>query len=219
MLNITLPLVIIIGDSGVGKTNLLGRWIKNEFAFTSVATINVDWSSKCFRVKDKLIQITFCDTAGQERYRSLTRQYFRNAHGVVLVYDITDRSTFRHIDIWIDEVRSAASEFDPVLLMIGNKSDLVDKRSVSLEEAQRRAEQENMFFLETSARQGYNCAKSMQLLLQHIHHKFEKSKAPPEVKTEKPEPVSETINISNFFSSMQTTSPTSDSPTTEECSC
>jgi len=163
--------VIVIGDSGVGKTNLLGRWVHNEFSYSTVATINVDWTSKVFRVKGKLAQVTFCDTAGQERYKSLTRQYCRGAHGVVLVYDITDRISFNHVENWLEEVKDANADRLPVLLMIGNKNDLGDKRDVSTEEALVCAKKEGMYFLETSALDGSNCTKAMQLLLQcmYIH--------------------------------------------------
>jgi len=163
--------VIVIGDSGVGKTNLLGRWVRNEFSASSVATINVDWSSKTFRVKGKSVQVTFCDTAGQERYKSLTRQYFRGAQGVVLMYDITERTSFNHVENWLDEVKDANTDKLPILLLVGNKNDL-ENRDVSTEEAMSCAKRESMYFMETSALDGNNCTKAMQLLLQYIHSSY-----------------------------------------------
>jgi len=162
----------------------LGRWVHNEFSYSTVATINVDWTSKVFRVKGKLAQVTFCDTAGQERYKSLTRQYFRGAHGVVLVYDITDRISFSHVENWLEEVKDANADRLPVLLMIGNKNDLGDKRDVSTEEGLVFAKKESMYFLETSALDGSNCTKAMQLLLQYIHSSYLELNVTPN--TEKP---------------------------------
>eukprot|EP01124_Arcella_intermedia_P009249 TRINITY_DN16024_c0_g1_i1.p1 TRINITY_DN16024_c0_g1~~TRINITY_DN16024_c0_g1_i1.p1 ORF type:complete len:995 (-),score=215.70 TRINITY_DN16024_c0_g1_i1:99-3083(-) len=159
--------VIVIGDSGVGKTNLLQRWIKSSFG-KCLTTINVDWSSKTFKVNNKVVQVTFCDTAGQERYRSLTKQYFRDSSGVVLVYDITDRSSFKHIENWLDEVKSMCDPL-PTMLVIGNKSDLSEQRVVSSDEAFNFAKMENLFFIEASALDGSNCTRAMQLLLQYIH--------------------------------------------------
>jgi len=167
--------VIIIGDSGVGKTNLLERWLRNQYIKASTTTISVDWSNKYFKVKDRVVQVTFCDTAGQERYKSLTRQYFRNAHGVVIVYDITERNTYRHINVWLDDVKNANSDFNPVILLVGNKNDLIEERAVTIEEALEKAKQEDLFFLETSALDGSNCNVAMQLILQYIHNAFEKT--------------------------------------------
>uniref|UniRef100_A0A6B2LI70 Uncharacterized protein n=1 Tax=Arcella intermedia TaxID=1963864 RepID=A0A6B2LI70_9EUKA len=143
------------------------RWIKSSFG-KCLTTINVDWSSKTFKVNNKVVQVTFCDTAGQERYRSLTKQYFRDSSGVVLVYDITDRSSFKHIENWLDEVKSMCDPL-PTMLVIGNKSDLSEQRVVSSDEAFNFAKMENLFFIEASALDGSNCTRAMQLLLQYIH--------------------------------------------------
>jgi len=203
--------VIVIGDSGVGKTNLLQRWIKNSFTVASIATINVDWSTKYFKVNDKIVQVTFCDTAGQERFKSLTRQYYRNAHGVVLVYDITERNSYRHIDLWLEEVKNSNSDFRPIILLIGNKNDLIEERIVTAEEALKKAKNEEIFFLETSALDGSNCAIAMQLILQYIHITFEKYQAIPEVPATNLN-IGQSVKIGNIHIEPQ-------APATEESEC
>jgi len=124
---------------------------------------------KTFRVEDKIIKVQFWDTAGQEKYFAITRQYYRGAHGVVLVYDITKRESFENITRWINEVKVANN--DTLFLLIGNKCDLIKKRDVSIEEGIRFSKENGMSFLETSAATGDNCMKAMQLILQDIHQK------------------------------------------------
>jgi len=167
--------VIIIGNSGVGKSSVMGRWTRDEFALNIPSTIHVELSAKTFDCKDKVVKVQFWDTAGQERFNSITRQYYRGAHGAVLVYDITQRNTFEAIPRWLKDLREANS--DAEILLVGNKSDLEQFREVPTDEALEYSKTEKISFLETSAMSGDNCIIAMQLILQDIH-KTSTTKAP-----------------------------------------
>ncbi|AES82796.2 small GTPase family RAB protein [Medicago truncatula] len=121
--------VVVIGDSAVGKTQMLSRFAKNEFCFDSKSTIGVEFQTRTVTINGKLIKAQIWDTAGQERYRAVTSAYYRGALGAMLVYDITKRQTFDHVARWIEELRSHADN-SIVIMLIGNKGDLVDQRVV-----------------------------------------------------------------------------------------
>eukprot|EP01125_Pyxidicula_operculata_P012903 TRINITY_DN424_c3_g1_i1.p1 TRINITY_DN424_c3_g1~~TRINITY_DN424_c3_g1_i1.p1 ORF type:complete len:542 (+),score=111.50 TRINITY_DN424_c3_g1_i1:57-1628(+) len=163
--------VIVIGDSGVGKSSVLGRWTRDDFSLSLSSTIHVELSAKSFKVDNKVVKVQFWDTAGQERFNAITRQYYRGAQGAVLVYDITNRNSFTSIARWLGEVREVNP--DVVLLMVGNKSDLDNERNhlrqVPTKEALEYSHHEGIAFLETSALNGTNCVRAMQQILQEIH--------------------------------------------------
>ncbi|CAN1288608.1 Ras-related protein RABA4a [Linum perenne] len=143
--------VVLIGDSAVGKSQILARFARNEFSLDSKATIGVEiW-----------------DTAGQERYRAVTSAYYRGAVGAMLVYDITKRQTFDHIPRWLEELRGHADK-NIVIILIGNKSDLEDQRAVSTEDAKEFAQKEGLFFLETSALNATNVESAFETVLTEI---------------------------------------------------
>lgn len=142
--------IVILGDSGVGKTNIISRYAENEFNFETKATIGVEFHTKLINYNDKIVKIQFWDTAGQERYRSITSSYYKGAQGILVVYDITCQSSFNHIHHWIDEIYANVGTSIPILL-VGNKSDLDHKRTVSNDQALRLANQYNINFIEMSA--------------------------------------------------------------------
>ncbi|KNB46831.1 RAS-like protein [Blastocystis sp. subtype 4] len=142
--------IVLIGDSNVGKTNILSRFTKDEFSLDSKATVGVEFSSKCVKINNSIIKAQIWDTAGQERYRSITSAYYRGAVGALMVYDITSRSSFENVEGWLSELRQH-SEGDMVVILIGNKCDLANQRCISTEEAIAYAEKHNMAFIETSA--------------------------------------------------------------------
>lgn len=125
--------VVLIGDSGVGKSNLLLRFTKNDFLMESKSTIGVEFATRTLKVSGKTIKAQIWDTAGQERYRAITSAYYRGAVGALLVYDITKKQTFDNTERWLTELREHADE-DIVILLVGNKSDLRHIRAVSTEE-------------------------------------------------------------------------------------
>lgn len=130
--------VVLVGDSGVGKTNILLRYTKNEFSFDSKATVGVEFGSKKFELNDYKIKAQIWDTAGQERYKSITNAYYKGAKGALVVYDITKKETFDAIDRWVPELRTNGDE-QITILLIGNKCDLEDQRQISKEEGQEKA--------------------------------------------------------------------------------
>lgn len=161
--------IVLIGDSGVGKSNILSRFTRNEFNLESKATIGVEFATRTLQVEGKTIKAQIWDTAGQERYRAITSAYYRGAVGALLVYDITKRPTFDNVQRWLRELRANADS-NIVVLMAGNKSDLDHLRSVSEQDGQSLAEKEGLSFLETSALEAHNIEKAFQTILTEIYH-------------------------------------------------
>ncbi|KAK9280175.1 hypothetical protein L1049_013862 [Liquidambar formosana] len=160
--------VVVIGDSAVGKTQILSRFTKNEFCFDSKSTIGVEFQTRTITIKDKVIKAQIWDTAGQERYRAVTSAYYRGALGAMLVYDITKRQSFDHVARWVEELRAHADN-SIVIILIGNKADLVDLRAVPTEDAVEFAEDQGLFFSETSALSGDNVDSAFFRLLEEIY--------------------------------------------------
>ena len=152
--------VIVVGDSGVGKTCLLVRYIRNLFDEESQPTLGVEFMTKIVTTEKHKIQLQLWDTAGQELFRSVTRGYYRGSAGAFLVFDITNRDTFDNIGRWLQDIKDVARS-DVVTLLIGNKSDKADQRQVSTEEAQEFAKKNSMQYFETSAKTGSNISESI----------------------------------------------------------
>ena len=146
--NLKIP---IIGDSGVGKSSLLLRYTDDAFDPEQAPTIGVDFRAKTISVDGHRAKLSIWDTAGQERFRTLTPSFYRGAHGIIIVYDVTDRPTFRHLDAWMDEVETFATKPDMKMILVGNKTDKED-RQVSTEEGRRFARRHSMLFIEASAK-------------------------------------------------------------------
>jgi len=131
--------VVLVGDSGVGKSNILTRYLDNTFTEESKATVGVEFGAKKLEINNSKIKAQIWDTAGQERYRSITNAYYKGAKGALLVYDVTATSSFSSIDRWISELKSLGDP-DMCILIVGNKIDLGDKRLISADEVKRKAE-------------------------------------------------------------------------------
>ena len=159
--------IVIVGDSGVGKTNLITRYLKNDFKPETKATIGVEFSDKKYIYKNKNIKIQIWDTAGQERYRSLTSMYYKGAKGAILVYDITSKNSFENIDKWLIEMKKTADENIKIIL-IGNKCDLIEKREVKEDDGKIKAKDLNVPFMETSALNCINVEKAFNFLIEEI---------------------------------------------------
>ena len=143
--------VVMIGDSGVGKSNLLLRYTKSDFNLESKTTIGVEFATKKVSTHDgKNVKAQIWDTAGQERYRAITSAYYRGAVGALLVYDITNMNTFKNIPQWLKTLKQQADS-NIIILLVGNKTDLRDKREVKKEEAAAYAAEHQLAFIETSA--------------------------------------------------------------------
>lgn len=159
---------VLIGDSGVGKSNLISRFTKDEFRLDSKPTIGVEFGYKNIKVRDKLIKAQIWDTAGQERFRAITSSYYRGALGAMLVYDITRIITFVNIKKWLHELREYGNE-DMVIILVANKSDLSQSREVEKEEGKGFAEREGLCFMETSALQNLNVEDAFLEMITKIH--------------------------------------------------
>jgi small GTP-binding protein len=166
--------IVLAGESGVGKTNLILRFARGEFDPESKSTIGVEFATKAVTINDRLVTANIWDTAGQEAFRAVTSTYYRGAHGAMLVYDITSDRTFQNAERWLSELRSQADEGIPIIL-IGNKSDMADDRAVSVAEAQNWAERRTLLFLETSAKTAHNADQAFEQLLAAIVKKLGKS--------------------------------------------
>ncbi|XP_051125612.1 ras-related protein YPT3 [Andrographis paniculata] len=160
--------LVLIGDSGVGKSNLLSRFTKNEFNLESKSTIGVEFATRSLTIDGKVIKAQIWDTAGQERYRAITSAYYRGAVGALLVYDVTRRATFENVLRWLKELRDHT---DPsiVVMLIGNKSDLRHLVAVSTEDGRELAERESLYFMETSALEATNVDNAFSEVLTQIH--------------------------------------------------
>ncbi|KAF5727361.1 ras-related protein Rab11C [Tripterygium wilfordii] len=161
--------IVLIGDSGVGKSNILSRFTRNEFCLESKSTIGVEFATRTLQVEGKTVKAQIWDTAGQERYRAITSAYYRGAVGALLVYDITKSQTFDNVQRWLRELRDHADS-NIVIMMAGNKSDLNHLRAVSEEDGHTFAEREGLSFLETSALEATNVEKAFQTILAEIYN-------------------------------------------------
>lgn len=159
--------VVLIGDSAVGKSQILARFARDEFSLDSKATIGVEFQTRTLVLERKSVKAQIWDTAGQERYRAVTSAYYRGAVGALLVYDITKRQTFEHIPRWLEELRGHADK-NIVIMLVGNKCDLEDERAVATEDAKEFAEKEGLFFLETSALNATNVETAFITVLTEI---------------------------------------------------
>ncbi|RNC30052.1 ras-related rab-4, partial [Trypanosoma cruzi] len=145
--------LILVGDSGTGKSSLLHRFVEDTFSEQQAQTIGVEFGSKIVQLAGRKVKLQIWDTAGQERYKSVTRSYYRGAVGCLIVYDITQRSTYESVPQWLNDVRQLAGK-DVVVMLIGNKSDLSDGRTVQHNEASLYALENGLLHFETSAASG-----------------------------------------------------------------
>ena len=164
---------IIIGSSGVGKTAIMKRLVENTFSTDSQSTIGVEFDSTSIEVDGQSVKLQIWDTAGQERFRSIAKAYFRNAVGVILVFDITERKTFDDVNMWLNDVHTLCDPSACVIL-IGNKSDLASSRVVTMAEAENFAAHHQLTYLETSARLGDNVKDAFVRVATAIYRKDKK---------------------------------------------
>ncbi|KAK9732900.1 hypothetical protein RND81_04G031000 [Saponaria officinalis] len=161
--------IILVGDSAVGKSNLLVRFARNEFHPNSKSTIGVEFQTQKLEINGKEIKAQIWDTAGQERFRAVTSAYYRGAVGALVVYDISRRRTFDSVGRWLNELNTH-SDMNVVTILVGNKSDLKDAREVSTAEGKALAETKGLFFIETSALDSSNVAVAFQTVVKEIYN-------------------------------------------------
>ena len=174
--NETMDLVklVFLGDSGVGKTNLMTQFCSNKFLPDSKPTIGVDFAVKTVKLGKSILKLQLWDTAGQERYKSFTSAYFKDAHGVLLVYDITNRETFKNINEWLETCLASVDKQKTSIIVVANKIDLEAMRNVSYEEGKDFADKNGILFMETSALDNrYKCVdKVFYVILNDVIPKY-----------------------------------------------
>jgi Ras-related protein Rab-11A len=160
--------VVLIGDSGVGKSNLMTRYTSDEFNVESPSTIGVEFMTKGLKIDNRDVKVQIWDTAGQERFRAISRSIYHGAKGAMLVYDITNKQSFDNIPNWLNELVSHVSP-STVIMLIGNKCDLEHLRAVKKEDAHKFAEEKRLLFLETSALDTTNVDKAFEWLVTGVY--------------------------------------------------
>jgi small GTP-binding protein len=158
--------LVLIGDSGVGKTNILSRYIKNEFSIATKSTVGVEFGSKIIKKEDKTIKLQIWDTAGQERFHSITSNYFHGADGILFIYDITNINSFEGVKDWIKDSEEYDNNIQKILL--GNKCDLSDSREVQKEDVEIFCNEKKIDFLETSAKTNVNLDEAFKKMVELI---------------------------------------------------
>ena len=162
--------IVLIGDTSVGKTNILSKYLKGEFDPKSKSTVGVEFGVKNFKIENNIVKVQIWETAGEERYRSITNAYYKGAKGSLLVYDITNKKSFENVEKWISDLKANADE-DISMILLGNKTDLEDKRVVTTEEGKNKAEFYNLTFMETSALNGNNIQEAFNELIMDVYKK------------------------------------------------
>ena len=165
--------IVLVGDSLVGKTNIIRNYLSNEFSPETKPTIGIEFGSKNLNLNNKIIKLQIWDTAGQEKYRSITLTYCKGANGFFIIYDITKKQTFDNIEIWINLIKENIHNEDINIILLGNKSDLNDKREISFEEDLEKAKKYNFGFCEVSALNGNNIKYAVFLLFKEIFKIYE----------------------------------------------
>ncbi|XP_078329505.1 ras-related protein Rab-8A-like isoform X2 [Crassostrea virginica] len=165
--------LLLIGDSGVGKTCVLFRFSEDAFNSTFISTIGIDFKIRTIELDGKKIKLQIWDTAGQERFRTITTAYYRGAMGIMLVYDITNEKSFENIRNWIRNIEEHASQ-DVDKMILGNKCDMNDKRVVSKEKGESLAIEHGIKFMETSAKASINVEEAFFTLARDIKAKMDR---------------------------------------------
>ncbi|XP_029372556.1 ras-related protein Rab-1B-like isoform X2 [Echeneis naucrates] len=163
--------LLLIGDSGVGKSCLLLRFSDDTYTDSYISTIGVDFKIRTIDMDGKTVKLQIWDTAGQERFRTITSSYYRGAHGIIIVYDITEQESFNNVRQWLDEIERYACE-NVSRLLVGNKSDLVSKKVVDAATAQDLASSLRIPFLETSSKTSDNVEKAFLTMASEIHKRL-----------------------------------------------
>jgi small GTP-binding protein len=171
--------IVLIGDSGVGKSNILSRFVRDEFIGEMRSTIGVEFAVRNIKIDDKIVRLQIWDTAGQERYRAITSAYYRGAIGALVVYDISNKKSFENLPKWLDELRKYTSD-KSFITIIGNKSDLSHLRQITTIEVENFCRENNFCFLETSALTKNNIDLAFQNLVLEIYNKNKEDFIPQE---------------------------------------
>jgi len=177
--------LLLIGDSGVGKSSLLVRFSDDTYSESYISTIGVDFKIRTIDIDGKSVKLQIWDTAGQERFRTITSSYYRGAHGIIIVYDVTDKESFQNVKHWLQEIDKYANE-GVMKLLVGNKSDLQSKKVVTYDEAKELADSLGIGFLETSAKNSHNVEQGFILMASEMKAKVANVAGPKPTKLLRP---------------------------------
>ena len=173
--------ILVLGDSAVGKTCLLLRYCDDHFQETHLTTIGLDFRIKTIELeKGKKIKVQIWDTAGEDRFRAITRNYYKGANGILLVFDVTDEQSFEHIKNWIEKIKEETQE-GIIIYLVGNKIDNEEGRIISKEKAKKLGEEFNLTYFETSAKKSIGVNEAFISLIKEIHNNYEKKNESQEV--------------------------------------
>ena len=181
---------IVIGASGVGKTSLLSRLIDGQFSPENQSTIGVEYLSTVIEVDGNPVKLQIWDTAGQEKFRSIAKSYFRHAVGVIMVYDITNRQSFDDLSFWLNDVHSLCDP-NAAVTLIGNKLDLASSRAVTTSEATAFANTHQLIYLETSARGGDNVQEAFYRATKSVYERAENGQLQTKTAATQPKPAAQ----------------------------
>ena len=165
--------ILLLGDTSVGKTCFFMQYIDNTFHEVHISTVGLDNKVKDVQLDDKVYKVQIWDTAGQDRFRSITKNYFKGAHGIVLLYDITNKVSFENVRNWLKQIKEEVDD-NVCIILVGNKIDLEDKRQVTKEEGENMAEEYGLMHFECSAKTGENIHESFNELLKKTVENFSK---------------------------------------------
>lgn len=160
--------LVLVGDSGVGKTNIMLRYLNKEFNQNTKATVGVEFGSKNIKIENKIVKGQIWDTAGQERYKAITSAYYKGAKGAMIVYDVTNQTSFDNVDKWTNEIKEKAAR-NINLMIVGNKTDLTDQIVVTSEMATEKAKALEIPVMETSALDSTNVKEAFYQLLREMY--------------------------------------------------
>ena len=167
--------ILLLGDSSVGKTCFLMRYTDNTFQDIHMSTIGLDYKLKNVQLENgKMVKIQVWDTAGQDRFRSITKNYYKGAHGIILIYDVTEQKSFDNVKNWMAQIKEEVSERVSIVL-VGNKIDDEDNRKISTEQGESMAKEYEIMFFECSAKTGQNIDEIFNNLVKKVVENFSKS--------------------------------------------
>lgn len=149
--------ILTLGETQVGKTSIVLRYSEDKFNYNKIATIGIDFKIKIIRKGNEVIKVSIYDTAGEERFKTLIKHYYRGANGILLIFDLTKKSTFDKLNFWLEDLRENSDNIDNLYIhLIGNKNDLEEQRAISFEEATNFAKKNKLPYMEVSAKTGKN---------------------------------------------------------------
>lgn len=188
--------LLLVGDSGTGKSSILLRFVDNVYSEQYISTIGVDFKIKTLHLDSKIYKLQIWDTAGQERFKAITSSYYRGSHGIVIVYDITDQESFNNIKSWMDDIDRYQTNPVTTKILVGNKCDLESKRVIPYNTAKDFADEQGMYFFETSCKNDVNIENIFINLTAEVVRKVQENKIKLQNKQGQLKPNTDRINKS-----------------------